>query len=95
MITILSTFVPAPSFGLRSRACLELELIALRHQVSLLRRQHKGHDEDIEQIEANVIAVMDALGIVARIVLTRNGRPAREQKLRACWRPETGLRGWA
>jgi hypothetical protein len=53
MITILSTFVPAPCFGLRSRACLELELIALRHQVSLLRRQHKGHDEDIEQIEAN------------------------------------------
>ena len=53
MITILSTFVPAPSFGLRSRACLELELIALRHQVSLLRCQHKGHDEDIEQIEAN------------------------------------------
>ena len=42
MITILSTFVSALSFRLRSRASLELELIALRHQVSVLRRQHKG-----------------------------------------------------
>ena len=42
MITILSTLVSALSFRLRSRASLELELIALRHQVSVLRRQHKG-----------------------------------------------------
>ncbi len=42
MIAILSTFVSALSFRLRSRASLELELIALRHQVSVLRRQHKG-----------------------------------------------------
>ena len=30
------------SFRLRSRAALELELLAIRHQVSVLRRQHKG-----------------------------------------------------
>ena len=42
MIAILSTFVSALFFCLRSRASLELELIALRHQVSVLRRQHKG-----------------------------------------------------
>jgi len=42
MITILSTLVSALSFRLRSRASLELELLALRHQVSVLRRQHKG-----------------------------------------------------
>jgi hypothetical protein len=42
MITILSTLVSALSFRLRSRASLELELLAIRHQVSVLRRQHKG-----------------------------------------------------
>jgi len=40
MITILSTVVSILAFRLRSRASLELELIALRHQVSVLRRQH-------------------------------------------------------
>jgi hypothetical protein len=33
MITILSAFVSLLSFRLRSRADLELELVALRHQV--------------------------------------------------------------
>ena len=42
MITILSTLVSALSFRFRSRASLELELLAIRHQVSVLRRQHKG-----------------------------------------------------
>src|ERR1019366_2462104 len=42
MTTILSTLVSALSFRLRSRASLELELLAIRHQVSVLRRQHKG-----------------------------------------------------
>lgn len=39
MITILSALVSLLSFRVRSRASLELELIALRHQVSVLRRQ--------------------------------------------------------
>jgi hypothetical protein len=34
MITILSTLVSLLSFRVRSRASLELELIALRHQFS-------------------------------------------------------------
>src|SRR6266446_9611575 len=42
MITILSTLVSVLAFRLRSRASLEIELIALRHQVSVLRRQHPG-----------------------------------------------------
>src|SRR6266498_149290 len=42
MITILSTVVSILAFQLRRRASLELELIALRHQVSVLRRQHPG-----------------------------------------------------
>ncbi len=42
MITILSTVVSILAFRLRSRASLELELIALRHQVSILRRQNPG-----------------------------------------------------
>src|SRR6202140_1687949 len=39
MITILSALVSLLSFRVRRRASLELELVALRHQVSVLRRQ--------------------------------------------------------
>jgi putative transposase len=39
MIIILSALVSLLSFRFRSRASLELELIALRHQVTVLRRQ--------------------------------------------------------
>jgi len=39
MITILPTLVSLLAFRVRSRASLELELIALRHQVIVLRRQ--------------------------------------------------------
>src|SRR5258705_13727531 len=42
MITILSALVSLLSFRVRRRASLELELVALRHQVSVLRRQRKG-----------------------------------------------------
>ena len=42
MITILSTVVCILAFRLRSRASLELELVALRHQVTVLRRQRPG-----------------------------------------------------
>ena len=39
MIAVLSAVVSLLSFRVRSRASLELELIALRHQVTVLRRQ--------------------------------------------------------
>ena len=39
MITILSALVSVLSFRFRSRASLELELVALRHQLTVLRRQ--------------------------------------------------------
>jgi len=42
MITILSSLVSLLSFRIRSRASLELELIALRHQVTVLRRHRPG-----------------------------------------------------
>ena len=42
MITILSTVISILAFRFRRRASLELELIGLRHQVSVLRRQHPG-----------------------------------------------------
>jgi hypothetical protein len=42
MVTILSALVSILAFRVRSRASLELELISLRHQVSVLRRRHKG-----------------------------------------------------
>ena len=42
MVTILSTLVSLLSFRVRSRASLELELVALRPQVTVMRRQHPG-----------------------------------------------------
>src|SRR6266849_92658 len=42
MITILSTIISILTLRFRRRASLELELIGLRHQVSVLRRQHPG-----------------------------------------------------
>ncbi len=42
MITILSAFVSLLSFRLRGRASLEFEVVALRHQVAVLRRQRSG-----------------------------------------------------
>jgi putative transposase len=42
MITILSALVSLLSFRVRSRASLELELVALRHQVTVLRRRRPG-----------------------------------------------------
>jgi putative transposase len=42
MMTILSALISVLGFRIRSRASLELELISLRHQVSVLRRQHPG-----------------------------------------------------
>src|SRR5260370_3802492 len=42
MITIVSALGSLLFFRVRRRASLELELVALRHQVSVLRRQRKG-----------------------------------------------------
>jgi putative transposase len=42
MLTILSALVCLLSFRVRSRASLELEVVALRHQVAVLRRQRSG-----------------------------------------------------
>lgn len=42
MSTILSALVSLLSFRVRSRASLELELVALRHQVAVLRRRRPG-----------------------------------------------------
>jgi hypothetical protein len=42
MITIISAFISLLSFRFRSRAGMELERVALRHQLAVLRRQRKG-----------------------------------------------------
>src|ERR1700726_3633146 len=42
MITIVSALVSVLSFRFRRRASLELELVALRHQLAVLRRQRPG-----------------------------------------------------
>jgi transposase InsO family protein len=42
MLTLLSALGSLLSFRVRSRASLELEVVALRHQVTVLRRQRPG-----------------------------------------------------
>jgi len=42
MIKIISALASLLSFRVRSRASLELELVALRHQVTVLQRQRHG-----------------------------------------------------
>jgi hypothetical protein len=42
MLTILSAMASLVSFRFRRRASLELELLALRHQLAVLRRQRPG-----------------------------------------------------
>jgi hypothetical protein len=42
MLALLSALSSVLAFRVRSRASLELELVALRHQVTVLRRQHPG-----------------------------------------------------
>src|SRR6188768_1017239 len=42
MLTLLSALGSLLSFRVRSRGSLELELVALRHQVTVLRRQRPG-----------------------------------------------------
>jgi len=42
MLTILSAMVSLVSFRFRRRASLELEVLALRHQVAVLHRQRPG-----------------------------------------------------
>ena len=39
MLTLLSALGSLLLFGVRSRASLELELVAMRHQMTILRRQ--------------------------------------------------------
>jgi hypothetical protein len=45
MLTILSTVVSIFAFRFRSRASLELKLIALQHQLAVLRRQRPGRPQ--------------------------------------------------
>src|ERR1700736_904063 len=42
MITIASALLSVLTFRFRRRASLELELVALRHQLAVLRRQRPG-----------------------------------------------------
>jgi hypothetical protein len=45
MVTILSAIVSIFAFRFRSRASREIELIAVRHQLAVLRRQRPGRPQ--------------------------------------------------
>jgi len=45
MVTILFAVVSILVFRFRSRAALELKLVALEHQLAVLRRQHPGRPQ--------------------------------------------------
>jgi hypothetical protein len=58
MIIIISALASLLSFRLRSRTSLELELVALRHRVAVLRRQHKGRGTD-SCVSANYVVFLN------------------------------------
>jgi putative transposase len=45
MVTILFAIFSVFAFRFRSRAALELKLVALEHQLAVLRRQHPGRPQ--------------------------------------------------
>ena len=49
MLTLLSAFGSLLSFQVRSRATLALELVALQHQLTVLRRQRPGLNHRYER----------------------------------------------
>jgi hypothetical protein len=80
MITILSALVSLLSFRVRSRASLELEVVALRHQVAVLRRQRLCADR--------LLWVLAISGLAAGLARdgageTGNGGPVASQGLPA------------
>ena len=54
MLTLLSALGSLLSFRVRSRLTLELELVALRHQLTVLRRQHIGLHHRYERRAARI-----------------------------------------
>ena len=65
MVTILSAVVSILAFRFRSRASLELKLIALQHQLAVLRRMIKREPADTIGLRRTV----------AHAVLNANGYP--------------------
>ena len=84
MITILSALVSLLSFRVRSRASLELEVVALRHQVAVLRRQRPGRLRLLRPAPMGV-AISDLAAGLARDGAgeTSNGGPVASQGLPA------------
>src|SRR5271167_2972472 len=50
MLTILSAMISLVSFRFRRRASLELDVLALRHQVAVLHRQRPGRNREIRDL---------------------------------------------
>ena len=50
MLTILSAMVSLVSFRFRGRVSLELEVLALRHQLAVLHRQRPGVNREIRDL---------------------------------------------
>ena len=89
MITILAALVSLLSFRVRSRAHLELELIALRHQVSVLGLRHPGR---IRLFSTDRLLwvwlyrvwpqVLNAMVLVKPATVGRPGRPKMSTEIR-------------
>ena len=95
MITILTALISLLSFRFRSRASLELELIALRHQVTVLRRQRPGRPKLFSMDRVLWVwlyrlwpQALDAIMLVKPATVV--GWPDDVKSLRVC--PETSCR---
>jgi hypothetical protein len=79
MITILSALVSLLSFRVRSRASLELELVALRHQVTVLRRQYWKRRLEFDPLDKGTVLLARRLAAAVGqnhrvLVIERPGR---------------------
>src|ERR1700730_9532129 len=94
MTIILSALVSLLSFRFRGRASLELELIALRHQVTVLRRQRPGRPKLFRADRLLGVALPDlATGLARHGAGQANNRdPVASQGLRTLLAMEISIR---
>ena len=80
MITIVSALLSVLSFRFRSRASLELELVALRHQLAVLRRQRPGRlrssSKEYNQGRHTVVGMITIISALVSVLSFRFRRRA-------------------
>jgi hypothetical protein len=83
MLSLVRSIVSVLACRFRSRADLELEVLALRRQLNVLRRQRPGHLR-LSPIEAPIQSTVDkrtlAVGVTSRTVRRRWNPPQKQDR---------------